>query len=499
MPMLLPPPTSPAIHSVSELPRSGAVVQARKGLVQVQLIGLREVTAQELQALLDRSADMEKVILALRDREYRRGALAAQLAYAVDGNKVYIWSIDRGVRRVTGSDEFGRYFSDATASRSFDLGAFERSRVLASAQADRVALTVLPRFVDAPGNKVDLALSATPMADAQATALSLEISDHGNRYSGKNLISANLRHARHDGNEYGLAGKASPAWINRNSDEQTDYYELSGAYSRVATWGVFGLSLRSIDFTVSQDPYTFEGSLREVGVESSHVLRAAMDRRALLRLKASVADRRTDLKQSGDEVFAEQYASFELSPSYSQSIDALRVDGVITLLYAHELETHLNSSAADAYYTLRPLLKFEWTQSAVSATSLTAVYQFASDTVAELQQWVLGGPGALSAYEPAALVGDTGYVLRLNQGLKWSGKTGRKLLLDLFIERGMAEAEEDGPAARPRTEATDVGANLQLSWRNRVRLSLGAALPLSDSALPDEARRDVYASMGVTF
>lgn len=122
-----------------------------------------------------------------------------------------------------------------------------------------------------------------------------------------------------------------------------------------------------------------------------------------------------------------------------------------------------------------------------------------SDVVSELQQWTLGGPGSPSAYEPASLVGDTGYVLRLNQNLHWTGKSGRKLALDFFIERGLAEPHEDSPQAPARAEASDLGASLQLSWRNRFQLSLGSAVALSDSGLADGTRSDAYARAGLSF
>jgi len=499
MPMMLPPPTPPVLVAMAQVPRGAAVVRASKGPVRVQLLGFDGVTAQDLQALLNRSANMEQVVLALRDRQYQRGDLSSRLAYAVDRNDVYIWSIERPIRRVVGDAEFGRYFGEVTDSRTFDLGEFERSRVLASAHADRVALTVQPRFLESAGSWVDLDLRATPTPDAQRSAVNLEISNHGSRYSGENIVGLNLRHATHGGNELAVGGRTSPSWLNDN-EEESDFYELSGAFSRIAASGMYGLSLRRIGFTATQSGFVLDGSLNEAAIESSHVVAASMSSRSLLRLKLGLSDRSTELKQTGDEIFAEQYATFELNPSYSQSIGtALRIDAVVTLLYANALEDTLNSLAADSFYTARPLLKAEWTQSPTAILSLTGVYQYASDVVSELQQWTLGGPGSLSAYEPAALVGDTGYVLRLNQNLHWSGKSGRKLALDFFIERGLAEPHEDSPRAPARAEAADLGASLQLSWRNRFQLSVGSAVPLSDSGLADGTRSDAYARMGLSF
>jgi len=496
MPVALPPPTQPVLQTLAQVPRNAAVVRARKAAVEIQLMGIDDIDAAELQTLLQQADTVEKVIFALRDHQYRRGRLASRLAYAVDGKRVYVWSVDRPIRRVVGDAQFRRFFEESRGA--FDLNEFERGRVLASAHADRVALSVQPRFTDLPGNQTDLELLVTPTPDARRRALTLALSNHGSRYSGEHLIAANYRHASYSGSEYAVGGRASPSWIN-DSGQDNDFYEVSGAYSRIAPGGMFGLSLRSIRFTTTQSGFDFSGTLHEAGLETSQVLQASMDRRTLLRLKLGASDRRTDFEPTGEEIFSEQYASVEANPSYSQSFGALRADLGVTLTYAHALEDPLNSLAADSFYTARPLLRLEWTQTSNAALSLTGIYQYASDTVSELQQWTLGGPGALSAYEPATLVGDTGYVLRLNQNFRWPADPSWTLLLDLFVERGVTEPHEDSPSLQARAHATDVGASLQAEWRKRFIVSVSSAVPISDSELPEDARSEAYASMALSF
>lgn len=127
------------------------------------------------------------------------------------------------------------------------------------------------------------------------------------------------------------------------------------------------------------------------------------------------------------------------------------------------------------------------------------------DRLPQQQQFVLGGPGNLSAYLPGILVGDTGaYGAFRIQLPRWE-LFSRPYRLTLFVESGLARYEDEPlPFSRDATQrATDVGIKLEFALLDFLQLTVYAASGISESGIPEQlveqSDSDAYFNIKATF
>lgn len=138
--------------------------------------------------------------------------------------------------------------------------------------------------------------------------------------------------------------------------------------------------------------------------------------------------------------------------------------------------------------------------------SLDAKAQFSlDDRVPQQQQFVLGGPGNLSAYLPGILVGDTGTFASLALQLPRWQLFSRPYRFSLFVETGSAKFEGPNPPLRREgtARATDAGIKLEFAPFDFLQITAYTAVGLSESGLSDEVvernESDAYFNIKATF
>ncbi|MFP5307920.1 MAG: ShlB/FhaC/HecB family hemolysin secretion/activation protein [Gammaproteobacteria bacterium] len=494
MAVALPPPVAPAPVPVAEIRRHAAAVRYPFGTHTLNLHGFDALDRDVLDRLVRYARSADEVVLALAHLAQASEGLAAQVVYAVDGRHVYIMVVQRRVRGVRGDPELRRFFAAALDDGRVERDSFERSRVLASAYSERACVIVQPRFVDAPGGALDLDLRADAEPGSRFTT-SVELNNHGSRFAGRNLVALDLTGNSAGGTQGRLQVRTAPSALN-DAEAGGEFLEGDVQLNTVGPGGVAGLTARRVDFSADTGRFVLGGWYQEYGLEWSNVLSAEAASRFMLRLRGAYSDRESERESDGRSLFAERYALAELTPSYAASLGFGRFDAAVSVIGGWASEQY-NSSAAERFQVVRPMLRLRWEQSGGAALTLTAAGQWASETVAEAQQWTLGGHGSLSGYAPATLVGDRGMLLRIGEGAEWRLRNGWSLNGEAFAEHGRAESV--GKASAEPVDATHAGVGAGVSWRRTLRLAVSAARPLDGPELADDALADFYGTLRFSF
>lgn len=495
MPVALPPPVPPEPVPIAEVQRHAETIRYRFGEHALYLLAFGDIDRDAIDRLVHEAPTAEHIVLGLSYLVYLRGDMTSQVVYSIDGDRIYVMRLQRRLRNVRGAPELRRFFEEAHSDGRLEAASFERSRVLASAYSDRAGLDVRPRFVDAPGGAVDLDLSARVDDDASRFATSMEINNHGSRFAGRNLVALGVTGNSRGGTQGQLRLKTAPAAINE-SQVEGDYLEGEVQLNTVSPGGIVGLSARRIDFSADAGQFVLRGWYQEYGLEWSDVLDASATSRTMLRLRGAYSDRQSEREADSWNLFTEQYVLAELTPTYATSLPFGRFDAAVSAVGAWAQE-QVASASAERFQLVRPMLRVRWDQDANAALTLTAAGQWASDVVAESQQWTLGGNGSLSAYTPAALIGDHGSLVRLGESGRWNTHAGWTLTAELFAEYGTAQ--RSGATSGPRIEASNAGLSLGASWRGTLELGVSGARPIEGPELADDALADFYATLKLNF
>ncbi len=497
MPVAHPPPVTPAPVSVAQVQRTAKAVRYRFGAHTLHLFAFEELDRDAVDRLMREAPTAEHAVLGLSQLAYHSGYLTSQVLYAVDGNQVYVMLVQRRLRTVRGEPDLKRFFSSAVDDGRIDQASFERGRVLASAYSDRAQMDVRPHFVHAPGGSVDLDLRAQPDDSANMFSASMELNNHGSRFAGRNLIALGLTGNSSGGSQGLLRVKAAPSAIN-DTETIGEYLEGELQFSTVSPAGVTGLTGRRINFSAGDGNDELTGWYQEYGLEWSDVLAASAATRTMVRVRAAYSDRQSERAVDSAPLFGERYALAEITPTYAASFGFGRFDAALGIIGGWALDQYA-SAAAERFQLLRPMLRVRWQQTANLALTLTGAGQWASDVVAEAQQWTLGGNGSLSAYVPAALVGDRGTLARLSEGVKWDRASGWTLSGELFVEHGTAERFGVGGGSSTRLSGSDAGIALGAGWRRLFQVDVSMAQPIGGPKFSADARADFYGTFKLSF
>ncbi len=494
----VPPVEPPVVLQPAMIPRKAAAQVYAFGAHTLHLFGFSGLSVRKLRTLVKESPNAEQLVISLSVMAYRAGFLADQVAYALDGPNLYIALMPRQVRAITATPEMRVFFADSVEDGRLRPAEFERARVLASAYSERERLHVQPRFVPAANGEVDLHLRAAPSTRRSSPFVQFEANNHGSRFAGRNLVGASLSAHLPDGYQATFSGKLSPAAINEES-MRGEYLEGGLDVNRVAAGGISGLSLRRLDFVADTSDSPLRGWYQQVGLEHSNLFHASMTSRSTYALRASYGDRQTDSKINGATLFQERFGQIELAPGYAASLGKNRFEASATLVGGVAVE-QINSAADEQFGLLRPLLRFTWNQSEQYALNLVVAGQWTDAVVPESQQWTLGGHGTISAYAPASVIGDSGFLVRAAQSYTWPLARQAKASVELFAEHGAVQRNPFPGVPQFSDRVADAGVGVSFSWGRFLDLRVSAATPLVEPAVYTAAERtDFYAAISMRY
>ena len=488
MAISLPPPIEPQMVSVAEIQPFANIHVGIGGLTFHVAdrcavgTGRIEVVARSSQTPTDFIRGLGYACVAL-------GYPATRTAYAVEGETLYV-AIDRGrISSVDAPADLQSWF-DALPRRSELRSAdLEQARVLADAVSERAgrqyAMRLVPVGADAATLVIDGPTPGRRQIQAQAG-----FTTSGSRFSGRYLADAQVRVSSSGGTELLLGGNIGirPSGL-RNEQSSGPYRDANAQLSQVTRAGLFTADARYIDFAPSADAtltdgstsrLSLDGEIGEAGLSWLTVLHADYSERVTLNLRIGRTQQTLDFEDQ--RLLTQRYTEGEVTIGSASrfrigTFDPLEMQAALNLAQGFTASPFGPGDPASGQYSVaRPALRLTYGPGNWLVPSIDLNAQFASKTLPQLEQFVLGGIGGQRAFEPGTAAGDHGYAGRLSLSTKRFAWHWASLKPTLFAEYGATEFR-DSLAGRPDglSERADVGIETVLRFGTLVEINAYAA------------------------
>lgn len=416
------------------------------------------------------------------------GLPAAITRYAVSDSRDLFVHVSAGhVAVVDAPDPLRPYFAALVHAEPLRAAELERARVLGDAVSERGGLRYQPQFRLREGDAVTLEFGPA-VATVPQTAVYADVSNYGNRYAAPYLLDAALRQSFASGDELSLAGTTSLRVLGLGGSHSEPYHGGSLGWSRVTTLGVFSVAGRLADFRQSVPQGVFDGRIGGGTLGWLFPIHADINRRINSELKFERNHERltaTPTAPGSGYTASETSNTAAWTLSYTQRLEAwtgqAEVSASVSLRKGIPGGSSVETAASTGYFVWQPSLDARLGLGAGFSAIGSASGQFGGSVVPQLEQFVIGGPQSLHAYQSGAGAGDTGAAGRL--GIEWRDSDGSWLETygirpQLFAEYGTARLRrtELGTSAG-RIEAADVGIETGLRFADW----LGGTLSVAES------------------
>lgn len=496
MSVALPPPLPPEAAELSMAENGQRAVPIQYEAYRLYLLGPQLIDIDRARKLVGDADTLSNAVRALAQAHYDAGYLGARLRYARNGDDVFILVDVPDLASVDISAPLQPYFEDLPTGEPLRDRDFEPRRVLAALHAERAGAPAVSRLADVEGGQqlqVDLLES-----EQRSYELSARYSNYGNRFVGRNLLDLGARKTTDYGDSADLLLTLAPT---RDEDAADEYYEGSLSWSRVTSYGLFGLSAHIVDYKQPVRNQEIDGDLEEYQLAWSYPIAATVSSRWVLDLSVDYTDKQRSAFEDIITLQDEQYPSVQAGIDYSY--DGLWGDRAWDILLGVELRQGLRSTQGESgaaldYFLYRPRGHVKIEVADQLFFGVAAVAQFSSDSLPEQSQWLLGGSDAVQAYLPGAAVGDRGVIGLVELEYKSFALGGVDLTPRIFAEAGTTEfVATDAFPDEERVNLSDAGIELNANWRKILDASVSYAWPISDSDLSADSRERYEA--GVLF
>ncbi len=500
MPIDFPPPPMPLQGDLASLQ-----ADATQGAVSVGIAGYTlQVHApgvldpEQIMMATAGLEDLSTAVRALAAAAQRNGVLAPRTLYVRDGYDIYV-SIQAGrVGSVEAPEPLQPYFAGLEDGEPASLGAFEKRRLLASIHASRMGESYTPTFEAGEGDAYRLNLKPGTEGVNQGS-VRVNLSNAGNRFTGREFLDLDGRRGNAAGDEFSILARTAARVLEFDDVEPgSDYHETQLGYSRVNPLGLFGLSARYLDYRQQLQGQAFNGELWTTDLGYTGVLRSNATSRITVQGKADYIYKRLELDANGQKLQKEAYPSLEAGAAWSSSFRLLSQSWLS--LAGLSLRQGLGDVGAGTltradldYWLVRPSYSLR-SQGMPLTGELQVSLQYADVTVPEQQQWIVGGIGNLHAYVPGVAIGDRGVLVRAVGETPAYVRGLLSVRPRVFAEYAVAEYAEPAAGLPGGKQAlSDIGGELVIGVGRYIETALTAAMPLSDSGVPQQVRDDARA------
>jgi hemolysin activation/secretion protein len=342
-----------------------------------------------------------------------------------------------------------------------------------------------------------------------------EFGNPGNRFVGRYFLDFDVRTGTQSGDELRAVTREGLKGMN---DKRTDgeYFEQNLGWSRVTTWGLFGLGGRYLDFNFFDAPAAqrLNGGLWVGEAFWLYPILADFHSRLTTQLKVDRNSKTTEKSSNGEDTQRELYNSVEVSGSYirTEQIGG-RWDFELGLAVRKGLGEHTagnltgvlpatpQTNANLDYLLYRPAVRLKYYFADDVTLGLDATAQITSDTVPEQQQWVMGGLNNLAYALPGIAIGDSGYLGRLVLEAGQYDIAGMQFTPKAFAEYGQTRFENVAGNSKPTLG--DGGVELAVKVLSWLDASAAYAAKFTDKdftqAELDDAKANLYFRVQAKF
>lgn len=428
--------------------------------------------------------------------------------YAVDGERdVYVHVSCGHVAAVEGPPILAAPFGGLVHAQCLSEAEFERARVIGDALSTRAGEHYRPQFRLGEGDAVTLDFGPPQPGDSR-TAVVADFGNSGNRYAGPYLFDLALRQAFASGDELTLAGTTAVRALGLGGRHSEPYHGGSAGWSRVTGLGVFSLGGRLADFQQSAGDLRYDGRVDGGTLGWLAPLQADFTHRLNLELKFERSHERLTARLAAGGPGLTQSETVNVAALGLNYVQRLEGFGGLPLDLSAALGARkgvpagssVETAASTAFFVVQPALDLRQALGEGFTALASGRAQLGGSSLPQVEQFVIGGPQSLHAYQAGAGAGDSGAEARL--GLEWRDEDGSPLERygirpRLFAEYGTTRLRQTAfGAGAGRIDVADVGVASDVRFTSWLGGSLSAAQSIhergrasSDNGL---ARRYVF-------
>lgn len=533
----LPPVMPPQLASGEQIAQaeqrgSSAATEVSVGGVRLQVIGNRHLPEADLRELLEAEATPSAAITALTRRYYNTGHFLVGLHYFRRGDTVVVLVSQHTLKGVRGDPAVRRHFRSLVGDADLTLAEYDRARVLADMQAQRMGLSYRVSYEVHYDNQVILDFIAEPVADHRPSSGAIEVNNQGSRYLGRYFGLAGLSHEFGDGSKLNLGYQTSFVDLGGAEDGES-YHQVDARVDRPFHFGLIGLDINHVRYereplVTEEDPTAggcvlficqpgtverlvpLEAEITRIGLDGEQLLSSTPRRRISVFEGIDYVDSEIvgDNEEGRSEALLdERYAVASVGAKYAargrlgQRPDFLTAQLTLkvgvggddgTLQDRGSGEVSITNRSAD-FVLLQPRLAYKFDLTPAWTATFNLHGQLSNDVqLPQQQQFVLGGLGSLSAYLPGALIGDQGVFLHIGVQRTWQFET-LTLTPSAFIEYGAARYNDTDDDLGDSQTVSDAGVRLTLvpAGDSGLESELVVARGLSDD-VADSARLEAF-------
>jgi hypothetical protein len=516
MAIALPPPVTPQLAPIGQLraeARDELLLEYRGVHLHLfgPLIDARAVDPALLRRQVAAADTLSDAVRAIGYLHYAHGHPAALVSYGLAGRSdLYIRVAPGRVGEVRAPPALAGYFADLPGRAELRASDLEADRVLADARSERAGENYHPLLRPAGGDAVVLDLGQA-LPGGHQTAVVLDLSNYGNRYSGPYLAQAGLRQSFSSGDELSLAGLSSLRFLGLGGAQSEPYHEGDLGWTRVTRYGVFGLDGRYASFRQGIPGYELDGIIGSGGLSWLLPLYADFQRRFNFQAKVDRSYEAIDAPDGQGKVLSEAYNSVEAGLGYTQRIEhegrRLELRLVLDLRKGLSRDYSGGSAASLGYFVLRPAFALRYEPGAHWGFAGEGRMQLGGSSAPQLEQFVIGGPASLHAYEAGAGVGDRGEAWRLGADWKDTGDSWiarHQLQPAVFAEYGSTRLNQKAVGENSgRVSLADAGVEVRMHFTGWLAGTLSGAQPFYHQGEENSAdglkRKALYFELAAKF
>jgi len=469
-----PPPSFPRVIEMSR-PEYGAEPTSVESHGYHYFVTGNTVLAPALiEKTLAREETPREAISALLHVYYSKGYNLVALTAQTEGRTVRISVFQGMFTEIQTPDSLGCYFSSLKNQENVRNQDIILDQILAGAYASRSGKNISINISPAPnpGGAI-LAVRETDQPGYFPITGSVNFGNYGSRYASGYLagadVAANATHGVQITANF-LQGLPSLQAASFGGN----YYQNGVGASMVTPYGIYGVSTAWTHYRlgVKTAPLNPDGNIFSYQTYGTQLVYAD----TAIRLSLNEAFYRVQYDETAFNgyytLLKQQYNYLSVGGNASQAVTFGGLPGSVTAGVTFSLGISGSSGTLTDNEPGVPTSHFRYTNFNLGyqqnlpyglQANLVGQAQASAQTLPSQQQWVLGGMGNLSAWDPGVLYGDSGYIGRFELKSPSVTKLRTTAVLGAFIETGGAAFRTPPAGTAPWQTLTDIGLNLKLT------------------------------------
>lgn len=443
--------------------------------------------------VLSRAVSPKDAIGNLLKAYHAEGYTLVAVTGRVNGKSVAVDVYEGLINSFTAPDPIKPFFPNVTERQTLRNSTLVRDQILSDTYAQRSGKTLKVNLSPGsnPGSSA-LSITETNTPGYFPVTGALTFGNYGSRYASGYIagaqVAANLTHGiQITGNfNQGLAGL-------RQASFGSSYYQDGVGASIVTPYGLYGFSTSWTHFRLGQATYPLypDGNVFTYAFTGSQLVFANTATRVTVNEALTHVRYGETLLNGFYTLLNQHYNYVSGGASIDHSLSVLgrtgNISGGLTFNMGISPEggtlfdnapgiptSHFRYTDFNAGYKQALPYGFQ--------ANLTGQAQWSVSTLPSQQQWVLGGLGTLSAWEPGVEAGDSGYLGRLELDAPTFKRYGSSAQFGVFLETGGVTLATPSAGTPPWQILSDAGVSLRLKLPLGFSATAMAATPIHTSA-----------------